>query len=190
MSWTTHVPLLGYAKPPHLQHDPEVRGAPMVAKSGIQKVFANAQGEVTIVCPHCHNAKAINIAKYRTSPTLLRAKCSCGYVIDINDICLNLRKYYRKKVNLKGSYLKVKEGERGIMIVKDLSYSGLRFKTEKEDDIKVDDILGVKFILNDDKRVEINRSTIVKNKKGRYVGAEFCDTQAYDMELMHYLLLS
>jgi hypothetical protein len=76
------------------------------------------------------------------------------------------------------------------MIVKDLSYSGLRFKTEKEDDIKVGDILGVKFILNDDKRVEVNRSTVVKNKQGRYIGAKFCDSQAYDMELMHYLLLS
>jgi hypothetical protein len=162
----------------------------MAAKLDTRKVFANMQGEATIICPNCQNAKAINIAKYRTTPTLLRAKCGCGHVIDIDDICLNLRKYYRKKTNLKGSYLKIKDEERGIMTVKDLSYSGIRFKTEKDDDIEVGDILGVKFILNDDKRLEVNRSVVVKNKQGRYVGVEFCDSQAYDMELMHYLLLS
>jgi hypothetical protein len=76
------------------------------------------------------------------------------------------------------------------MTVKDLSYSGVRFKTEKDEDIEVGDILGVKFILNDDKRLEVNRSVVVKNKQGHYIGVEFCDSQTYDMELMHYLLLS
>jgi hypothetical protein len=35
----------------------------------------------------------------------------------------------------------------------------------------------------------VNTSVVVKNKQGRYIGVEFCDPQAYEMELIHYLLL-
>lgn len=161
----------------------------MVPHSKIQRVFANTQGEVTLICPHCSNTKSVNLAKYQSTQIQIQAKCGCGYIFEIDDIRRNLRKFYRKNANLNGSYLRVSDETKGIMKVKDLSYSGMRFKIEKEDDIEIGEILGVRFILNDEKKTEVNTSVIVKNKQGRYIGVEFCNSQAYEMELIHYLLL-
>jgi hypothetical protein len=78
----------------------------------------------------------------------------------------------------------------GSMTVKDVSFAGIRFKTEKEHDIEVDETLGVRFVLDDNKQTEIRRPVVVKNVRGRLIGAEFCDTYGYDMDLIYYLMLS
>jgi hypothetical protein len=161
----------------------------MVSNSKTQRVFANKQGEVTLVCPNCSNAKSINIAKYRSTEIQIQARCGCGYIFEIDDIRNNLRRFYRKKTNLNGTYLRVRDETKGVMKVVDLSYSGIRFKMEKEDDIETGEILGVRFILNNEKKTEVNTSVVVKNKQGYFIGAEFCNSQAYEMELTDYLLL-
>lgn len=163
----------------------------MAATTEARKVFANRQGNTTLVCPKCTNSKAVNVAKYRNSQTSIKAKCGCGYIFDVHGIRDDLRKFYRKKANLPGSYSRVTDDKKGIMMVKDLSYSGLRFKTDKDDDeIEKEDILGVRFILNDERKTEICRSVIVKNIQGRYIGVEFSDCMAYEIELVQYLMLS
>jgi hypothetical protein len=48
----------------------------------------------------------------------------------------------------------------------------------------------VRFVLDDQKHTEIRRTVVIRHIQGRVIGAEFCDMHGYDMDLMHYLLLS
>jgi hypothetical protein len=78
----------------------------------------------------------------------------------------------------------------GFMGVKDVSYSSISFELEKKDDITIGDILGVRFVLDDGKKSEIHRTVRVMNVRNKLIGAEFSDTQVFDIELCYYLMLS
>jgi hypothetical protein len=168
----------------------EARGGIMALKVATLQVFANSGNKATITCPNCSNAKIVDVTQYRDVKSPVKAKCGCGYIFNISGINIELRKYYRKNTNLHGSYTRTDLNKKGIMIVKDLSFSGLKFKTQKEEDINIDEILGVKFILDDDKKTEVSRTVVVRNVRGRSIGAEFCDSQIFDMELCYYLMLA
>jgi hypothetical protein len=149
-----------------------------------------ANNKATITCPNCGNTRVVDATKYRHAKSPTKAKCGCGCIFEIPTLNVELRQFFRKKTNLTGSYSKTKIYGKGIMRVKDLSLSGLGFEIEKEDDIKVDDVLGVRFILTDKKKTELRRTVVVKNARGRLIGATFCDSQVFDMDLGYFLLLS
>jgi hypothetical protein len=101
-----------------------------------------------------------------------------------------MRKYYRKKTNMKGSYSNVDMDKTGFMRVRNVSYSGLSFELENKADIEVGDTLGVRFVLDDDQKSEIHRAVRIKTIHDKMVGAEFSDSQVFDIELCYYLALS
>jgi hypothetical protein len=61
------------------------------------------------------------------------------------------------------------------MVVEDLSRTGLGFRTKTNHNIRVQDVIAVKFILDDNKHSEINKSAVVKQVNNNFVGAEFLD---------------
>jgi hypothetical protein len=141
-----------------------------------------------ITCPNCRNTKVVDVAKYRGAKSPIKARCNCGCVFDVS--LKDLRRFYRKKANLPGSYSCTNMGKTGVVRVKNLSYSGVGFQTEKEHEIEVGDILGIRFMLDDGKKTELRRTVEVKSVRGRSIGAEFCDSQGFDAELCYYLMLS
>jgi hypothetical protein len=167
-------------------HDLEARGGQMASEILPQEKGAKA----TITCPNCRNTSVVDTAKYKHAKSPTKAKCGCGCIFEIPALNVESRKFFRKKTNLTGSYSKTQIDGKGIMRVKDLSFSGLGFEIEKENDIKVDDVLGVRFILTNKKKTEIRRTVVVKNVRGRFIGAEFCDSQIFDMDLGYFLMLS
>ena len=78
----------------------------------------------------------------------------------------------------------------GLIRVINLSFSGLQFRTDKEHDLEVKDIIGVKFILEDGKKTELRRTAVIKNVRGQKIGAEFCDSQIFDLDLCYFLMLN
>ena len=108
----------------------------------------------------------------------------------MTDISANMRKFYRKRTNLRGSYSNINMNKTGFMRVKDVSYSGISFELEKKDDLTAGDTLGVRFVLDDERKTEIHRAVVVKNVRDKLIGAEFCDNQVFDIELCYYLALS
>jgi hypothetical protein len=162
----------------------------MTSRPARQKVYVNRRKEATLICPSCHSTKIVNFSQYTNDKIPSKAKCICGCIFDVPDVILETRKFYRKQTRLPGSYSKTVMDAIGCMTVKDVSFSGIRFKTEKEHAIEVDEVLGVKFVLDDNKQTEIRRTVVVRNVQGRLIGAEFCDTHGYDMDLIYYLMLS
>ncbi len=102
----------------------------MTAKATIEEVSAN-ESEVSITCPECNMTRTLNVAKYRGSKRRVKAKCGCGCIFDMSDVSANLRKFYRKEANLRGSYSSVNMNKTGFMRVKVVSYNGISFELEK-----------------------------------------------------------
>lgn len=50
--------------------------------------------------------------------------------------------------------------------------------------------LGARFILDDDPKTQIHCAVIVKNIHDMLIGAEFADSQVFDLEPCSYLALS
>ena len=162
----------------------------MTSNTAPRKAYVNSRKEVALTCPSCHSTRIVNFAQYTNDKIPLKAKCVCGCIFDVPDIILESRKYYRKRTRLQGSYTKTVVDEIGCMTVKDVSFSGIRFQTEKEHDITVDEVLGVRFVLDDHKHTEIRRTVTVRHVRGRFIGAEFCDMHGYDIDLLYYLILN
>ena len=141
-----------------------------------------------ITCPNCSNTRVVDVTKYRGSKGPVKARCICGCVFDVS--LKDLRRFYRKRTKLPGSYSRTDRNKTGVITVKDLSFTGLRFDTEKDHDLEVDDIIGIRFMLNDAKKTELRRTVVVRNVRKHSIGAEFSDSHGFDMELCYYLMLS
>ena len=162
----------------------------MTAKSMTQETTQQNLNEAEITCPECKKTWTLNVAQYRSTKRRIKAKCGCNCVFDITDYSLDMRRFYRKKTNLKGSYSNVGMDKTGFMRVKNVSYSGISFELEKEADIAIGDTLGVRFVLDDEQRSEIHRAVKIKTINNNLIGAEFADSQVFDLELCYYLALS
>ncbi len=154
------------------------------------QVLDRKHNEARITCPSCHTTRVVDVTKYRSNKGPVKAKCGCGCVFSIQNLNVELRKFRRKETNLPGSYSRTDRDKKGFIRVKNISYSGIGFEIEGDDTIELNDVLGVKCLLDDDKKTEINRTVVVKHVDGRYIGAEFCDTQIFDLDLCYYLMLS
>jgi len=74
----------------------------------------------------------------------------------------------------------IKGLEQGTMTVEDLSRTGLRFRTKISHNIRVADMLRVRFVLDDAQRSEVHKSAMVKWVANYCVGAEFGDFDAFN----------
>lgn len=154
----------------------------------IDKVYFNKKHEAIFTCPNCKLSRLVNVKKFRENNDVVGVKCSCDCVYYINELVPESRKFQRKKANLAGSFLQTTTNMHHFIHVMDLSFSGLKFRTEKDHDLEIGEIVGVRFVLDDDNGTEVRRTAAVRRVNGRNIGAEFCDTQVFDMELIYYLM--
>lgn len=154
-------------------------------RDAIKKVYPHDH-EVVLVCEQCGNTKKINTVKYEKLKKPLRIKCGCGSQFLVS---IETRKYYRKSTRLYGEYAKVgTEGVAGRMIIRNLSRTGLGFEMAGDHALRPDDILRIRFTLDDRMRTEIHKKVVVRNMQDRFVGAEFCDLEPYESVLGFYLM--
>jgi hypothetical protein len=146
--------------------------------------YPDKENNAVITCPACGNSKKIEASKYQSAGNALTVKCKCGE----NFKCtIDFRKYYRKKVNLSGEYLVLKNQRKGDMLVDDISMGGLGLINMTPHKLEKGDILEVKFRLDDKKRTDIVRKVRVMIIKGHFVGTEFFEKNRFDKELGFYL---
>jgi hypothetical protein len=160
------------------------------------KVYVGEDKSATIRCSHCGRKKVMDVCDASTLNKGLSVKCTCGNCFSV---CFETRKFYRKDVALSGEYLKG-EGDKwdacdmsvgdmrcGNMALQNIGLGGLAFVTNQRNDLKVGDIVQVKFRLDDAQKSLIVRNAIVRSIDGRQVRAEFCDNQP-DKALAFYLM--
>lgn len=150
-----------------------------------KKLYKNKNNEITVSCQHCGNTKTISITKFKKLFAPIKVVCICQQSFYIS---IESREYYRKKVNLYGTYFHHQSKNFDHIYIENLSLSGIGFKTNMKSNLQIDDIIEIKFILDNHKRTEICKKGIVKRVNDRSVGVEFCDMSVYGAELGFYLM--
>jgi hypothetical protein len=148
------------------------------------KFFVNDADQVMIVCPKCGFTKTIDTTNYKKTQKRLKAKCKCGEVFKF---VLEFRKHYRKDVRLPGEYTVRQSHEKGEIIIRNLSLTGIRFSCLRPPRISADDILDLKFNLDNTARTEIRRSAKVKWVDDREIGAQYIEPKLFEKDLTFYL---
>jgi hypothetical protein len=153
------------------------------------KVYITSKQMATFICAQCQKSKTVDVSKYASLDKVVKVKvtCPCGYRYTA---ILEKRKKYRKQTNLPGTFVRLVDGRRvggGLMIVKDLSTSGLKIHTNAQHNCTVGDAVLVEFTLDDTHRTSIRKKVLVRNVQGKYIGTEFAPTEAIDKALGFYL---
>ncbi len=93
----------------------------------IKTFFVGKNGQVTIICPACSNAKTISVKQFNKPQFSIKTRCNCSHRFMIN---LDYRKSYRKSTTINGVYRVFHPTEdEGPAKVRDVSLNGICFET-------------------------------------------------------------
>ncbi len=150
----------------------------------MKKVYVDYTNQVRLICPKCGFETTKNVFKFKDTPKRIKAKCKCGEVFRFS---LDFRKYYRKNVRLAGEYAVLGKAEKGEIVVQDISASGIRFASLKPHSISRNDVVELKFNLDNPQRTQIHTMVNIKWIIDRNVGAKFENPKSIETELGFYL---
>ena len=140
--------------------------------------------QVTIVCPKCKSETILDAGEFKRGERKQKSECKCG---EIFQFLIEYRKQYRMDVSLSGIYNVQEKGQKGEIIIRDLSLSGIRFESLIPHQISPDDTLEVIFELDNSSRKEIRKMVKVIWVDDRIVGAQFNERDLYEKDLAFYL---
>ena len=147
-------------------------------------MYAGATNHVTVICPKCGLKKNINVFKYKDTHKRLKAKCKCGEIFRLS---LEFRRFYRKIVRLTGEYFAQERDEKGEVLIKDISMTGINFEASKPHNIAKHDAVEVKFTLDNPDKTELDTLVKIMWAKDLNVGGHFIDQVRYKQDLVLYL---
>jgi len=151
----------------------------------MKKVYVDDNNHAMIICPKCGFEKIVDAKDYRNTKNTVNGKCKC---IESFQFTLEYRKHYRKDVSLPGEYIVRKSGEKGEIIIRELSLTGIRFEILRPHKILTNDRLDVTFKLDNPMRSEIRRVFKVIWVRNRMVGAKCGEPKLYEKDLGFYLI--
>lgn len=150
----------------------------------MQKVYVDETYQASLICPKCGLNKHIDVTDFKDTHKRLKAKCPCGEVFRFT---LEFRKHFRKDVRLAGEYFVKRKGERGDILVEDISANGIRFASLMPHNISRDDVVELKFTLDNPMRKEIQGLVKIIWINDRNVGAQYIDPKSFNMKYGFYL---
>ena len=151
----------------------------------MEKIYVGLTNKVTIVCPKCGLEKNTIVSKFKDTHKKLKAKCKCGEVFRFT---LDFRKYYRKNVRLTGKYFVQGKDEKGDILIEDISKTGIKFTTLKPHNISKDDLVELKFTLDNQMRMDVRTRVKILWTSDRTVGARFNDPKILEKDLGLYMI--
>jgi hypothetical protein len=152
-----------------------------------KKIYSNRNKEYYVNCGHCGKAQKISV-RDSESHIAQGIVCSCSNVTDVH---LEQRQHFRKDVEFIGSFKKVypDSSEMGKVVLKDISHTGLKFKTVTRNYLKKNDIIHIRFALKDSRNSIIAENGFVRFVKGPYVGIEFQHLSEHSKKLIGFYLM-
>jgi hypothetical protein len=100
---------------------------------------------------------------------------------------LEFRRFYRKIVCLTGEYFVQERDEKGEILIKDISITGINFEASKPHNIAKHDTVEVKFTLDDPDKTELDTLVKIMWAKDLKIGGHFIDQVRYKQDLVLYL---
>lgn len=160
-------------------------------------IHAGDKGSAFMHCPQCGASKKITTSSYRVINQAAGIELTCPACDHTYNVLINFRKYYRKKTNLRGIYT-IAAADIGncydfdttaVVTIGNISRTGIGFRMKNSINVEVDDILKIRFILDDKKKSVVEKKAIVKRVDKDFIGAEFTRAIDYrDKELAFYLM--
>ena len=147
-------------------------------------IYTDDTNQVSIVCPKCGLEQNIDTTKFKDTQNKLEGKCKCG---ESYEFTIEYRKRYRENVNLPGEYSFPGINHKEDITITELSFTGIQFESPNPHKISKDDLLEIKFELEDKLRSKIRKLVKVIWVKDRIIGANFIETKSYENELGSYL---
>ena len=164
------------------------------------KLFVTSSNEIMISCPSCYYSKLASIANIIGHQQLLHIKCKCKTIFHVE---LEFRQKKRKNTNLSGFYcIPSEENDWGRIpdwsqamhvrtvncTISNLSMNGVGFVTLNRHNIKEDDRLVVKFMLDNATCLLIEKNVLVRVVNGNSIGCEFLEEERNDSNLGFYVM--
>ncbi len=159
----------------------------------VTKVFVNSDNTATLHCPHCQKTRVVDVSKHVKPdvPSILKVRCQCRQTFVVS---LEKRKNFRKETCLDGVYSIAADNTdgpppdfQGRIQVLDISRTGLRIKLFSKPRFQVNDLITVKFRLDNAQQSLIERNVYVRNIKGFTIGVEYATQMSMDSVLGFYL---
>ena len=147
-------------------------------------IYTDDTNRVSIICPKCGFEQNIDVSKFKDTQKKLKGRCRCG---EPYQYTIEFRKRYRKDVRLPGKYSILGRGEKEDIIIRDLSFTGIRFESLTPHQILEDDTLEVTFKLDNHRRSKIRKLVKVIWIRDLIVGANYIETKLYENDLELYL---
>ena len=147
-------------------------------------IYLDVANQVSIICPNCGLEQNVDTIKLKDTGKKLKGKCSCGEPYQFN---IEFRKRFRKDVSLPGEYMFPGITLKEDITIKELSFTGIQFECPKPHRILKDDLLEVKFELDDRLKSKMRKFVKVIWVKDRTIGANFIETKLFEGELESYL---
>ncbi len=151
-----------------------------------QKVvcYVGNQGQTVLRCPDCKITKKIDVKEHHHLINTFKTACTCGATIRGK---FDFRRYYRRKVCLAGSYLRMGSDARGEIRVENISGMGVGFSCFGAHNLQRGDYLDITFTLDNPNTSNVTLWIEVMNINESFVGAKRCDTQLEQPDLDIYL---
>jgi hypothetical protein len=150
----------------------------------MNKVYVDDNDQAMIVCPNCGFEKIVDANDYRITKNMVEGQCKCKERFQFT---LEYRKHFRKDVMLPGEYIVQKSGEKGELIVRELSMTGIRFETLRPHKMSTNDTLNVTFKLDNPMRSEVRRVFRIIWVSDRRIGANCIEPKLYEKDLGFYM---
>ena len=147
----------------------------------VKTVYGKVHGQGLVVCAHCGTTKAIALTDFPTGKAL-KVACGCGHRFCIS---IEVRQRMRRPVQRPGQYEQTRDDLTrgrftGPMVVENLSPQGLRFRPASKRPVRLHELIGVHFPLDDAKRSPVSKSAVVKSVAADVVGVAFLDCETYN----------
>lgn len=166
---------------------------------GGQQVAVEPDNSAIVTCPNCRVRYTVNAAAVTTRGRTSRLRCKCGHAFSI---FFEFRETPRRQHVVKGYYRLFREfyvrgGTRTLrtsenfreMLVKDISRSGIGFKTATLHGLNIGERIEVMFTLDDLQETHIERKATVRRvAEGNYLGCEFTDLGYVDKDTGFFVM--
>lgn len=158
-----------------------------------QSVYQRTDGMVELTCPYCGIQESVAIGRFKPLGIAIRVSCPCSKEFNV---MLDKRRSYRKSVELEGYFsLSGDVGPDaagnsiwGPMVVKSLSKTGLQFSSSKAKLLQANNLLLLRFNLDNENKALIHKKARVISIKGNNVRCQFEGADSYDITLGFYFM--
>ena len=140
------------------------------------------------VCPFCAVSNPVAWKKKVRPGQVITVQCLCGKKYSV---VAELRKAYRRAVALRGTYSKTNPVPfHGNMVIKNISMTGVGFRTDDAHTVQEGDNLLLRFALNDDKQTTMEMMTTVIHVAPDFIGCSFEELTSREEDILaSYLML-